>query len=73
MDANPALEPEPIPAGAIATVLLWLATEGTLACRLTTVDDLAVPDEKQLVTTDLDEVVRRLVGWIAIVQARLQP
>lgn len=73
MDIKPAPQPDPLPGGAVATVLLWLATEETLAYRLTTVDDLAAPDQQQVVTTDLDEVMRRLVEWIATMQAKLQP
>lgn len=56
---------------AMAAVRLWLAAEGRVAARLTTVDDLAAPEEQVVVTGDLDDLVRRLDAWVVATAARL--
>jgi hypothetical protein len=56
---------------ALAAVRLWLSSDGRVAARLTTVDDLAMPEEQVVVTADLDDLVRRVHAWIAATAARL--
>lgn len=56
---------------AVAAVRLWVATDGAVAGRLTTVDDLATPAEHVLVSTDIVELTRLLGEWIAATARRL--
>ena len=56
---------------AFAAVRLWLAGDGSVAGRVTTVDDLADPVESVFVSGDVDELVRRLVGWVGSAAARI--
>ncbi len=56
---------------AFAAVRLWVARDGVVAARLTTVDDLAAPVEQVYVTGDLDELQKRVRDWIAVTTTRL--
>lgn len=58
-------------AAALAAVRLWVADGGSVAARLTTVDDLAAPVEHVYVTNDLHELSRRLEVWLAATAGRL--
>jgi hypothetical protein len=56
---------------AVAAVRLWVAVDGSVAGRLTTVDDLAEPVEDEFVTTDLEALTHRLDLWLAVTARRL--
>jgi hypothetical protein len=56
---------------AVALVRLWVAADGSVAARVTTVDDLSQPVENVFVTGDAAEVPRRLSSWIVSTVARL--